>query len=66
MQWVEYYYEIVERLTDITDNVFMTGFRSKIAHILTHFSTKILIFRKSLNFFSSKHWYNFYHVIRLQ
>ena len=63
MQWKEYYYKILERLRDIADNVFMTGFGSKIAHILTHFSTKI--FLKALNLSSSNRWCNLYHVIRL-
>ena len=35
----------LKRLRDIADNVFMTGFRSKMAHIWIHFSTSIKLFQ---------------------
>ena len=56
MKWEEYYHKILKGLRDIAVNVFTIGLRSKIAQILTHFSTKI--FPRALNLSSSKRWFN--------
>jgi len=63
MKWKEYYHEILLRLRDIAVNVFTIGFRSKIAQILTLFSAKT--FLRALNLYSTKRWFNYYHVMRL-
>ena len=42
-------------LRDIAVNVFTIGLRSKIAQILTHFSSEI--FLRALNLSSSKRWF---------